>query len=78
METKDLQEFAYEIMQGMASVEERLNKKFEAIDKRFDGIDDRLDKLEAKMENIEEDIKDIKSDMTIVTARIDKQERENE
>lgn len=69
MENKDLQEVVNAIMQGMTSMEERLNK-------RFDAIDDRLDKLEARIESIEESGKDIQADMMIVTGKIDKQERE--
>lgn len=71
MNNKDLQEVVDAILQAMVSMEERINKKFEA-------IDDRFDKLEERVENIEEDIKDIKSDMTIVAAKVDKQGREIE
>lgn len=69
MDNKDLQEVVNAIMQGMISMEERLNK-------RFDAIDDRFDKLEARIENLEESAKDIQADMMIVTGKIDKQERE--
>lgn len=69
MENKDLQEVVNAIMQGMTSMEERLNK-------RFDTIDDRFDKLEARVENLEETVKDIQADMMIVAGKIDKQERE--
>ena len=69
MDNKDLQDVVSAIMQGMISMEERINK-------RFDAIDDRFDKLEAKMENVEEDLADIKADLQIVTAKVDKQERE--
>ena len=65
MENKDLQDVVSAIMQGMVSMEERLNK-------RFDAIDDRFDKLEARVESIEENVKDIQADMMIVTGKIDK------
>ena len=71
MDSKDLQEVVDAILQAMLSMEERINKK-------FDAIDDRFDKLEARVENIEEDLKDIKSDMMIITAKADKQGREIE
>ena len=76
MENKDLQEVVNAIIQGMTSMEERLNKKFEAIDKRFDAIDDRFDRLEARVENLEEAVKDVQADMMIIGGKIDKQERE--
>lgn len=66
---KALQDAVSAIMQGMVSMEERLNK-------RFDAIDDRFNKLEARMESLEEAVKDIQADMMIVTGKIDKQERE--
>ena len=69
MENKDLQDVVSAIMQGMVSMEERLNK-------RFDAIDDRFDKLEARVENIEENIKEIQADLMIVTGKIEKQELE--
>lgn len=69
MENKDLQDVVSAIMQGMVSMEERLNE-------RFDAIDDRFDKLEARFESLEENVKDIQADMMIVTGKIDKQERE--
>lgn len=69
MDNKALQDVVDAIMQGMTSMEERLNK-------RFDAIDDRFDKLEARMESLEENVKDIQADMMIVTGKIDKQERE--
>ena len=45
----------------MLSMEERINK-------RFDAVDDRFDKLESKIEKIEGDI----LDMGIVKATVDK------
>lgn len=69
MANQELQDVVNAIMQGMAGLEERLNK-------RFDAIDDRFDKLEARIESIEENVKDIQADMMIVTGKIDKQERE--
>ena len=69
MDNKALQDVVDAIMQGMVSMEERLNK-------RFDAIDDRFDKLEARIESLEDNVKDIQADMMIVTGKIDKQERE--
>lgn len=69
MDSKDLQEVVDAILQGMASMEDRLNK-------RFDAIDDRFNKLEARIENVEEAIKDVQADMMIITGKVDKQGRD--
>lgn len=50
MNNEELQEVVDSILQAMLSMEERINKKFEAVDKRFDEIDDKLDRLETKIE----------------------------
>ena len=68
MNNEELQEVVDSILQAMLSMEERINKKFEAVDKRFDEMDDRFDKLEAKVEKIEGDV----LDMGIVKATVDK------
>ena len=68
MNNEELQEVVDSILQAMLSMEERINKKFEAVDKRFDEIDDKLDRLETKIEKIEGDV----LDMGIVKATVDK------
>ena len=61
MTNEELQEVVDSILQAMLSMEERINKK-------FDAVDDRFDKLEAKIEKIEGDI----LDMGIIKATVDK------
>ena len=61
MTNEELQEVVDTILQAMLSMEERINK-------RFDAVDDRFDKLESKIEKIEGDI----LDMGIVKATVDK------
>ena len=61
MTNQELQEVVDAILQAMLSMEERINK-------RFDAVDDRFDKLESKIEKIEGDI----LDMGIVKATVDK------
>lgn len=61
MNNEELQEAVDAILQAMLSMEERINK-------RFDAVDDRFDKLESKIEKIEGDI----LDMGIVKATVDK------
>lgn len=69
MDNNDLQEVVDAILQAILSMEERINKKFDAIDNRFD-------KLEAKVEQIDDDVKDIQADLKIVTGRLEKQDLE--
>ena len=61
MNNEELQEVVDAILQAMLSMEERINK-------RFDAVDDRFDKLESKIEKIEGDI----LDMGIIKATVDK------
>ena len=68
MNNEELQEVVDSILQAMLSMEERINKKFEAVDKRFDEMGDRFDRLEAEVEKIEGDV----LDMGIVKATVDK------
>ena len=65
MNNEELQEVVGSILQAMLSMEERINKKFEAVDKRFDEMGDRF---EAEVEKIEGDV----LDMDIVKATVDK------
>ena len=53
MNNEELQEVVDSILKAMLSMEERINKKFEAVDKRFDEMGDRFDRLEAEVEKIE-------------------------